>query len=218
MKVYTVITAAGLSSRMHAWKPLLPIGGVPSILRLLRTFSEVSQCILVTGFRHTELEAVCSEIPDVEFVYNPDFAQTQMFESACLGFSVIPPDCGRVLFTPADIPMVAASTVKQLAACPEPIVFPVFQGRRGHPVSLDAAFVPEILRYRGAEGLKGALASLPVSPAILEVDDPFVRMDMDTPEDYHKILRLMPEGASSDGDETQYVEHPQLAAKSEHST
>ncbi len=213
MKAYAVVVAAGLSSRMGACKPLLPIHGMPAAAFLLHTLltSGVSSCILVTGSRRAEVEAACSGLPGVTFVHNPDFAWTQMLDSARLGFSAVPADCERVLFTPADIPLTASSTIRQLAECTDPLVYPSFRCRRGHPVSFCAELLPALMQYGGEGGLKGALSSLPVPPSYLPVDDPFIRMDMDTRADYQNLLKHI--GETDHGIETQYVECSQLAAK-----
>ena len=92
MKVCAVVAAAGLSSRMGAFKPLLPIDGQPAIVHLLQTFlsAGVSQVILVTGYRHAELAQICHPIQQVTCVQNPDFARSQMFDSVRLGLSAVP--------------------------------------------------------------------------------------------------------------------------------
>ena len=222
MNVCAVIAAAGLSSRMGAFKPLLPFNGRPAIVRLLETMQSagVNQTILVTGFRHDELEKACWGIPSLTLIQNTSFANTQMFDSARLGFSAVPTACDRILFTPADIPLVARSTVHWLARTSAPLVFPSYRRRRGHPISLHAALLPSVLRYNGPGGLKGALSSLPVQPAYLTVTDPFVRMEMDTPDDYDALLRRsLISGKENDHvADAQYVELSQLAAKPEYST
>ncbi|MDR1496737.1 MAG: nucleotidyltransferase family protein [Clostridiales Family XIII bacterium] len=54
-----VIVAAGLSSRMGAYKPLIEIGGVTVARRVIDAFSEagVSPIVVVTGHRRDELES-----------------------------------------------------------------------------------------------------------------------------------------------------------------
>ncbi|MBQ9022285.1 MAG: NTP transferase domain-containing protein [Eubacterium sp.] len=94
----------------------------------------------------------------------------------------------RVLFTPADIPLIPASAIKALLARTEPLVYPGDRIKKGHPVSIYAAFLDMILSFDGDGGLRGALSALPVEPVYLAIDDPGIHMDMDTPEDYQKIL------------------------------
>nr|WP_302650626.1 nucleotidyltransferase family protein [uncultured Agathobaculum sp.] len=191
MHICAVVAAAGLSSRMGSFKPLLPIDGQPAVIRLLHTLhaAGVSQTILVTGFRHVDLERACRCLPDVMLAYNPDFAHTQMFDSIRLGLTAVPHICSRILFIPADVPLVSQKTVHSLAHTTAPLAYPSYLRRCGHPISLNAALLPSLLHYNGSNGLRGALRSLPVEPVYYTVDDPFIRMDMDTPADYHALLR-----------------------------
>lgn len=193
MTCCAVIVAAGLSSRMKSFKPLLPIHGCPAIVHLLHTLfsSGVSRCIVVTGHRHAEIKQVCSSLDKVTFVHNPNYTDTQMFDSAKLGFAAVPPDCTRVLFTPADVPLIPSEVVTILAERGDPLLFPSYQMRRGHPIALDSAYLPYLLTYTGTGGLRGALASLPVSPSYLVVEDPRILLDMDTPSDYHTLLQYL---------------------------
>lgn len=191
MNVCAVITAAGLSSRMGAFKPLLPIGGKSAVMHLTDTLlhAGVTHIILVTGHRHTELETVCREVSQITTVYNPKYASTQMFTSARLGFAAVPADCTRILFIPIDVPMVSEDTVRQLIQDKRPLLFPSYHYHKGHPAAIDRILLPEILSYSGENGMRGAFASLSVPPAYLVVDDPLCLMDMDTPEEYRSLLR-----------------------------
>ena len=190
MKSCCVILAAGLSSRMGRFKPLLPIEGRPAIVHLIHTLQSagVDECIIVTGHRAEEIEQACHSVKKVSFVHNPDYATTGMFESAKIGFGAVASDCTRVLFTPADIPLIPKEIVKTLLANNEPLIYPSYQYHKGHPVILDADLLSRVLAFEGKGGLRGALASLPVEPSYLVTDDPRILMDMDTPEDYQAIV------------------------------
>ena len=192
MKCCAVVVAAGLSSRMKSFKPLLPICGRPAIVHLLHTLfsAGVSHCIVVTGHRHEDIQRVCASLDSITFVHNPNYAVTQMFDSARLGFAAVPPDCNRVLFTPADVPLIPSEVVATLTERDDPLLFPSYQMRRGHPMALDSTYLPYLLTYTGPGGLRGALALLPIPPAYLVVNDPRVLLDMDTPSDYQTLLQF----------------------------
>ena len=209
--VCAVVVAAGLSSRMHTFKPLLPIKNKPAIVHLSDVLlsAGVSRVIVVTGFRHTELEVSCSEIEQIQFVHNPDYASTQMFDSAKIGFASVPPEYDRILFMPADIPLVSSHTIISLLEQDAPLLFPSYHYHRGHPMALDAWLLPYITQYIGTGGLRGAIAALPVEPAYLVVEDPFVLMDMDTPSDYLTLLQHYDQMGGVNGElSSQYVEFP----------
>jgi CTP:molybdopterin cytidylyltransferase MocA len=83
-----VILAAGLSSRMGDYKPLLPIGGESIVRRVIGAFRRagVKTIVLVTGHRAEELERHVA--PDgVVCLRNERYAESQMFDSARIGFA-----------------------------------------------------------------------------------------------------------------------------------
>jgi CTP:molybdopterin cytidylyltransferase MocA len=53
MKTGAVIVAAGMSSRMHDFKPLLKIGSITIVQRIIATLQQagVDLIVLVTGYR-----------------------------------------------------------------------------------------------------------------------------------------------------------------------
>ena len=73
-----IILAAGLSSRMGDFKPLIPIEGRSMIRRVLDLMKAcgASPLVVVTGHKSREIEHHL-EGETVEFVHNPDFATTQ---------------------------------------------------------------------------------------------------------------------------------------------
>ena len=83
-----VILAAGLSSRMMDFKPLLPFGGTTVIQHTVSRMLEggAEEIILVTGFLATEVERIFRD-SRVRFVHNRDYAKSQMFDSVCLGLA-----------------------------------------------------------------------------------------------------------------------------------
>ena len=184
-----VVLAAGLSSRMGAFKPLLEVGGRSMISRVVELMQNAGTdpVIVVTGHRHEELEAHLSG-DGVEFVHNPDYASTQQLESLQLGLAKLPRDCERVLVTPADIPLVRPDTVERLLAAKGDFVRPRSGERTGHPVVLSAGLIPFLLRYDGPGGLKGAIQQSGCVIRDVPVADPGVLIDNDTPEDFRRTL------------------------------
>lgn len=194
-KLAGVILAAGLSSRMGAFKPLLEVGGQSMARRVaeLMQSAGADPVVVVTGHRHEELEthlAGCG----VRFVFNPDYASTQQLESLKLALTALPEDCGRVLVTPADIPLVRPDTVARLLAAEGDFIRPRCGERTGHPVVLAAGLFPELLRYDGPGGLKGAVERSGCVVRDVPVDDRGVLMDNDTQEDFQRTLAQFEEG------------------------
>jgi CTP:molybdopterin cytidylyltransferase MocA len=196
MRFGAVIAAAGLSSRMGAFKPLLPLGGVTFIGRIISVLREggAGDIAVVTG---RDAEAVESALKDsgVEFIRNREFLTTDMFHSVRLGFSALAHRVDALFFSPADAPLFSVSTVRTLASYltegRTSIVTPTFGGKKGHPIALLASVAQELIHSQSPGGLRGALDTCGKPQIILEIDDPGVAMDADTPEDYEKMLRFV---------------------------
>ena len=67
------------------------------------------------------------------------------------------------------------------------IVVPYFRSERGHPVGFSAAFRAELLALQGDSGARAILQAHPDAIHRLELDDPGVIQDIDTPQDLHRI-------------------------------
>jgi len=102
-------------------------------------------------------------------------------------------NASAVFIALADMPLVNPDTIARLehTASPERIVFPVFEGQRGHPVLFGAAFFGEL---RALDGDRGASAVIQRhSDACIEipVDDPGVLLDADTPDALADLRRRL---------------------------
>ena len=191
VKLGGIIAAAGLSTRMGAFKPLLPLDGRPILCREadLLLAAGADPLVVVTGHRADEVaRALVGSPPAVRLLYNPDY-RGDMFLSVRLGAAALPRETEAFFFLPADCPDVRPATLEGLlrafrAARPDWCV-PVYAGRRGHPPLLSGRLLAPLLAYGGEGGLKGFLRQY--APLEVPVDDPEVTRDMDTPEEYRSL-------------------------------
>lgn len=190
MKTGAVIVAAGMSSRMGDFKPMLNIGSISIAQRVISTLQQagVSQIVVVTGYQAVTLERHLSN-RGVVFLRNEQYETTQMFDSAKIGLSYLQDKCDRILFTPVDIPLFTASTVTMLLRSKEELACPECEGMTGHPILIASHLVEHILRDSGERGLQGAIGRLGIPMVRLSVDDPGILHDADTPSDYESLLR-----------------------------
>ncbi|MFR2824026.1 MAG: nucleotidyltransferase family protein [Enterocloster bolteae] len=114
-----VILAAGLSSRMHEFKPLLELGDSTIIVRAIENLKTAgaSPVIIVAGYKADQLMDYLWPL-DIMFVRNENYASSQMFDSVKLGISRAAGLCSRILITPADVPLIEQDTFKQVMECP----------------------------------------------------------------------------------------------------
>ena len=189
MKVGAVVAAAGMSTRMGEFKPLLPFDGETVIERCITNLygAGASPIVVVTGHRAEELADYLEE-SGVTLVHNAAYAETEMFDSLRLGLRALPADCEKILLTPGDVPLVHTGTVRALLAADAGFASPICNGKRGHPVVLDAAWRDAVLDYDGEGGLRGAVKALGIPTAEIEVEDTGMHLDLDTPTDYRTAL------------------------------
>ena len=197
-KMGAVVVAAGLSSRMSAFKPMLPLGDstvIRTVLAKLRA-AGVSSIGVIMGHNAEMLQEHLSGL-GVDYLYNREYAMTDMFCSACIGLAHMKDMVGRLFFMPGDIPLFDIRSLflmmKIMEESGAPIVIPAYEGRKGHPILVDNGAIPGLLAYKGGMGLKGAISSFGSAVHVLELDDRGVIMDADSPEDYRKLLRYAEE-------------------------
>jgi len=184
-----ILLAAGASTRMGEQKLLLPWDGKVLVRAVADTLAEaaLSPIVAVTGYDHGQVSAALADAP-VDIVRNPD-PDAGMLGSVRCGIRALPREVDRVVVALGDHPGISTDTVARLAAhpCPTPsIIVPVHNGRRGHPVAIDAPFLPEILAWFDTVGLRGLLRAHPRAVCEIPVDDPGVLLDIDTPSDYRQ--------------------------------
>lgn len=190
MQTGAVIVAAGMSSRMGDFKPMLNIGSISIAQRVLATFQQagVEKIVMVTGYNATALEKHLAN-NGIVFLRNEEYEHTQMFESAKLGLGYIQDKCDRVLFTPVDIPLFTAATVHSLLESGAELACPVCQGQTGHPILIASHLIDAILKDEGEGGLRGALERCGAAMKEIPVSDQGILHDADTPQDYKALLR-----------------------------
>jgi molybdenum cofactor cytidylyltransferase len=194
IKTGAVIAAAGLSSRMNAFKPMLPLGDSTIIRTAISSLraAGVSAIAVVTGHNAELLREHLAD-QDIDCLYNGNYAATDMFRSACIGLSYMKNRCGRLFFMPADVPLFSVTSLllmmDSMAGSDSRIIVPACNGKRGHPLLIDNRAVPALLGYKGDMGLKGAMAACGEAVQVLELEDKGVILDADNPEGYRLLLQ-----------------------------
>lgn len=191
MDTGAVVVAAGMSSRMGDFKPMLSIGSISVAQRVVATLKQAgaARVVVVTGYNAEELERHLAS-SGVVFLRNENYRTTHMFDSALIGLRYLRDKCRQVLFTPVDIPLFTAATVDALLTSGAELACPVCGGTRGHPILMSANVIDRVLEDSGESGLSGALSRCGVPMTLVEVDDPGILHDADTPEDYRELLRM----------------------------
>ncbi|VBB43090.1 putative Uncharacterized MobA-like protein [uncultured Desulfatiglans sp.] len=192
-----IVLAAGFSSRMGAFKPLLPFGETTVAEHLIRNLRSIglSDIHVITGFRADELAGRLAASGAVA-VHNPHFEEG-MFSSIQTGIQSLPRGLDGFFVLPVDTPLVRPGTFRFLAnaldaSTRKGIFIPRFSGRRGHPPLLDAGWAEAILQWQGPYGLRGFFQSQAGNCVEVDVPDRLMLLDMDTPEKYRALLLALP--------------------------
>ena len=178
-----IILAAGFSRRAGVWKMALPIKGRTVIeMAIMGMYPVVERIIVVGGYNFKNLLKIIEKYEKVFPVYNENFP-LGMFTSVQKGVEKVSGD--RFFILPGDIPLVKPSTYKYMLEQEGDIIVPVYEGRKGHPVLLSYAMKELLLDEERGSNLKAFINRMGFKKVI--VDDPFIRMDIDTLEDYWNL-------------------------------
>ena len=191
METAALIVAAGMSSRMGSFKPMLNIGSISVAQRVIANFRQagINKIVMITGFNATMLERHLAG-NNIIFLRNENYERTQMFDSVKIGLNYLSDKCERLLFTPVDVPLFTSQTVKKLLSSGAKLACPVCNGLTGHPLLISKELFPTILADSGDGGLKGAVDRCGAELVQIAVDDPGTVRDADTPEDFSALLEL----------------------------
>ena len=196
-RVSAVILAAGFSSRLKDFKPLLPLGEMTLLERTVRLFQQngIRDTRVVVGHRAEDLFPLLQS-SGARWVLNESYREG-MFSSVIAGISRLEVDREAFFLLPVDTPLVRPRTIRDLLeAYPrtgQHILYPTFQGRRGHPPLIATAFVEEIRLWKGDGGLRSFLGQYENESLEEEVADQYILRDVDTAEDYRELVFTIPE-------------------------
>ncbi len=192
-RIAALILAAGRSSRMGGFKPLLDLGGRTVLETLVETYraAGLGDLLVVLGHRAEEVRPLL-DARGVPWVVN-DRPERGMFSSIRTGVGRLPADCGAFFLQPADIPLIRPDTLKSLLSARREtramIVYPCHGGRRGHPPLISTSLIPAIGAFDGTGGMRSFLSPHRHGAVHVDVDDPGIHIDMDTPEAYAAIRK-----------------------------
>lgn len=186
--VAAILLAAGKSRRMGSCKQLLQLGETTVIGRCLNTLVKggVSKIVVVVSLDGDEVVKAALVYPVL--VVTNSTVEGDMASSVRVGRDALPANTSGVIVALCDYPQVVPATVALLleshAAEPHCIIIPSHGGRRGHPVLVPRLILEEL---QGNLTLKDLVRCNPDRLLCIEVDDPGVLIDMDTPEDYRRL-------------------------------
>ena len=196
-----LILAAGASTRMGRPKALLPYRGESFLDRLIRLFSPCcSPVVVVVGYHADAVRAQARSLSAATVVTNPTPEAGQLSSLQC-GLRSLDPECAGAVFCPVDLPAIAPETVLRVAGelsaaahsgAGTLLVIPRSGGRRGHPVGVRRELFSEFLALAPTAQAREAIHRHAGATVYVEVDDPGILRDIDSPADYQSLLETEP--------------------------
>jgi molybdenum cofactor cytidylyltransferase len=186
-----IVLSAGLSERMGVFKPLMMLGGMTVLERMIRLFQAtgVNRIHVVVGHRAAELTPLIDRW-GARGVLNAGYAGG-MFSSIATGVSSLDAATASFFVLPVDIPLVRPATLRDLLQAFPPgstaICHPTFESQRGHPPLIGGQHIRSLLQWSGQGGLGALLARWERHAVDVPVVDEFIHMDMDRPKDYRHL-------------------------------
>lgn len=187
-----VILAAGQSSRLGQPKQLLPFKGKSLLLHMIETAGNVSENVFViTGADNSRVESNIKN-SNAKIVFNEEWEEGMASSIRC-GLSVVKDDLRdlkSVIFMVCDQPFVTTNLLKNLIKENEltgkSIVASAYSEIAGTPVLFDQSVFHELMDLKGDIGARKIITKN--HDRLATVDFPLGNVDMDTADDYKKLL------------------------------
>ena len=193
----SLLIAAGLSSRMGKFKPLLIYKNEPVIISIIKKLVSFSSYVfIVTGFKEKELiEVIVNHFPESElnnkivFVFNQNF-EKGMFTSLQRGLSKVKV-CDWLLYHFVDQPQIPQSFYNDFISQTDDKfdwIQPSYKNIKGHPVLIRKSLFKYIINAEENSSLKEITNSVKINKKVWDCNYKEILVDIDTPEDYNAII------------------------------
>lgn len=185
-----VILAAGKSTRMGQDKLLLPFKGKPIVEHVIAAArnSLLREVIVVVPCGY---DISCLDMCDCKVVTSPNREMGQA-ESVKAGLAAIAEGSKGCAVMLGDLPLLTSHSINRLlqtfAIQPEKWVIPMSKGKRGNPVIIPARWFEEVSNLSGDAGARQLFSRPEALLHFMEADDAGFYFDIDTVEQYQKLL------------------------------
>lgn len=190
-----IVLAAGRSRRMGRPKALLELNGETFLSRAISALAGggCSRVVVVNGPLEVSGSREIGRLSRAAralVLVNPA-NESEQIASLRLALAEMA-DAEAVVVTPVDVPLIAPAVVRTLVRefrrTGPPLVVPTYNGLRGHPVLFSRDLFPDLLQADLSEGARSVVHASERDLVEVEVPDPGVLVDVDTQEQYRRLL------------------------------
>jgi molybdenum cofactor cytidylyltransferase len=188
-----VILAAGSSTRMGRDKALLPWQGETFLSSAIRALLPLTDLVIVVAGENEENLAQIVNAQAAFLVCNP-FPERGQFSSLQRGLDeVLNRGRDAAVVTLVDRPAPNPQTIEQLKdeflKADDKIwaVVPEFGGKHGHPIVIGREMIEAFLRAPAGSSARDVEHAHQDHIRYITVADPYVSINVDTPEDFEKL-------------------------------
>ncbi len=193
-----IVLAAGRSRRMGRPKPLLRFRGASFLERAVGALrgggcGEVVVVVVAAPPDDPAAAAIAeaAEGAGARVVVSPR-PDAEQVDSLRAGLAALPPEAAAAVVLPADVPGVDAAAVRAVVeafrARGAPVVRAVHAGEHGHPVLFARRVFADLFADPLPEGARSVVRAYAAELEEVEVDAPALLLDVDTPDDYRRLL------------------------------
>lgn len=190
MRISGLIIAAGLSGRMNSFKPILKIKDQTLVQIISEKLLHICDNVLiVTGYNAELVEAVFEKPDKIKFVYNENFTKG-MFTSLKKGIENLV-NSDWVVYHFVDQPTLPEIFYKEFVQrinSDYNWIQPSYKGKKGHPILIAKDIFAKIIESSDESSLKEVSKNPEVRKLIWDCDYQEVLEDIDTSEDFNKIV------------------------------
>jgi molybdenum cofactor cytidylyltransferase len=191
-----VILSGGASQRMGSPKALLPYQGRPFLEHLIAVTShpKIGARRIVLG-AHAELIADAVRLAADEVVINTEWEKGQL-SSIQAGIRSLPAGTDGMILCLIDHPLISATLVDELierfysGSKTPPIVLPVYQGKRGHPVIFSSGVYEELMTAPLEQGARSVVWAHAREVAEVVTSEQGCVLNLNDPETMQRVLGL----------------------------
>ena len=189
-RIAAVVLAAGSSQRMGTANKLhLPIDGTPLLRHSLQTLLDASidDIVVVLGYDHQTTRALIEDLP-LRIVVNEAHASGQMSSVHC-GLNALDETYDGVIIALGDQPALRSTDIEILVDAftnrdGGEVVVPTYQGKRGNPIVISGRCRADIVAGTRNLGCRKFIEKNPELVRKIEMSNPAVVIDLDTPQEY----------------------------------